>query len=176
MNAAMKLKSALVFSLALNLFFVAAIGGAVLRWIIVEWMFEEQSGQQQHGMRFVTEALPSDQRGAFRNVLRAARSESQHDVQAAREGRRAVARLLSAPVFNAQDAEAAAVRTRAADMAVRSRAESAVIAFAATLSADQRQVLADALIQHGPLHVPASSPAAPAEPTQLSGGAHGGNN
>jgi uncharacterized membrane protein len=58
-------------------------------------------------------------------------------------------------------------------MAVRSRAESAVISFAATLSAEQRQVLADALIQHCPLHVPASSPAAP---TQLSGGAHGGNN
>jgi uncharacterized membrane protein len=172
MNAATKIKSALVFSLALNLFFVAAIGGAVLRWIIVEWMFEEQSGQQ-HGMRFVTEALPSEQRGAFRNALRAARSESQHDVQAAREGRREVARLLSAPVFNPQDAEAAAARTRAADMAVRSRAESAVISFAATLSAEQRQVLADALIQHGPLHVPASSPAAP---TQLSGGAHGGNN
>ncbi|WP_213989129.1 periplasmic heavy metal sensor [Sodalis sp. dw_96] len=173
MKGSKKMKGALAVSLAINLFFFAAIGGAVVRWVILEWLMRDLSGQQHYGMRYVVDALPSDQSDALRGALRTARNDSRNDVQTAREGRRELAHLLAAPVFNARDAEAAAARTRTADMAIRARVENAVIDYASTLSSPQRHTLAEALIQRGPLHVSADAPAASVR--QAAGDAHDRN-
>ncbi|MGO4328288.1 periplasmic heavy metal sensor, partial [Cupriavidus sp. M-11] len=96
----------------------------------------------------------------FLQGLRAARRGAQAQLEAARDGRREVEQLLRQPQFEREALAAALARTREADAAARSKLEDSVVAFAATLSADERQKLADALVQRGPLR---SAPARPAK-------------
>lgn len=150
------LKWLLAASVAVNLFLASAMLGATAWWFTATGA----NGPPQRGLRFAADALPAPEKAAFRQRLRDTRREAQPDLQAAREGRRELARLLAAPEFDRAAVQATAERTRKADLAARSHIEAAVMDFAATLPPASRSALADGLVQHGPLRTPPTNPPA----------------
>ncbi|AMH42913.1 MAG: periplasmic heavy metal sensor [Pseudomonadota bacterium] len=147
---AKRLKTLLVVSVVLNIFLLGTIGGGTYRWI------EKQKADaiaQQRGLRFAAAELPQERRDQLRDALRQTRRDSLPLVLSARAGRIDVVQALQAPQFDRATLDAALARTRDADIAVRSRVEGTVADFAATLTADERLKLVDALQRHGPLHV-----------------------
>ena len=147
---AKRLKTLLVVSVVLNIFLLGTIGGGTYRWI------EKQKADaiaQQRGLRFAAAELPQERREQLHDALRQTRRDSLPLVLSARAGRIDVVQALQAPQFDRATLDAALARTRDADIAVRSRLEGTVADFAATLTADERLKLVDALQRHGPLHV-----------------------
>jgi len=129
-------KRVLAASLMLNLFLVAGIGGAGWRW----WSAAQTAGgTNERGLRFAANELAPDQRRAYRLALRDARRTMAAPLQAARDSRQEVLRLMGAPQFDHGAVTAALARTREADGAVRARVERSVVDFAATLSLDERR-------------------------------------
>ena len=152
------LKWLLAASVAVNLFLASAMFGATAWWFAAERTAATAGGTPQRGLRFAADALPAPEKAAFRQRLRETRREAQPDLQAAREGRRELARLLAAPQFDAAAVQATAERIRKADLAARSHIEAAVVDFAATLPPASRSALADGLVLHGPLRTPPPTP------------------
>ena len=137
----------LVASLVLNVFIVGAVAGGAARW----WFTERSvaATEPSRGLRHAADDLPAEQRRSFLVGLRNARRAVAEPLQAAREGRQEVLRLLREPSFEADAVVRTLARTRAADMAARERFEAAVVDFAGTLSAPERQKLADGLARRG---------------------------
>ena len=133
----------LVASLVLNVFIVGAVAGGAARW----WFAERSvaAAEPPRGLRHAADDLPAEQRRNFLVGLRNARRAVAEPLQAAREGRQEVLRLLREPRFEADAVAQTLARTRAADMAARERFEAAVVDFASTLSPPERQKLADGL-------------------------------
>ena len=133
----------LVASLVLNVFIVGAVAGGAARW----WFTERSvaATEPSRGLRHAADDLPAEQRRSFLVGLRNARRAVAEPLQAAREGRQEVLRLLREPRFEADVVAQTLARTRAADMAARERFEAAVVDFATTLSPPDRQKLADGL-------------------------------
>ena len=146
----------LVASLVLNVFIVGAVAGGAARW----WWAERSVGAAEPartGLRHAADDLPAEQRRSFLVGLRNARRAVAEPLQAAREGRREVLRLLREPRFEADAVAQTLARTRAADMAARERFEAAVVDFATTLSPPDRQKLADGLARRAQTPSAASS-------------------
>jgi uncharacterized membrane protein len=150
-----RFKVALAISVLLNVFLLGAIGGGAYRWFAVE----RTAAAQPRGLRFAADGLDGEQRRQFLQGLRAARRAAAEDMEAAREGRHQVEQLLRQPRFDREQLAAALARTREADVAVRGRLEGSVVDFAATLSPGEREKLADALVQRGPLRAAPARPA-----------------
>jgi len=111
----------LVASLVLNVFVVGAVAGGAARW----WWADRSVGAAEparSSLRHAADDLAAEQRRSFLLGLRNARRAVAEPLQAAREGRREVLRLLREPRF-----------------------EAAVVDFASTLSPADRQKLADGL-------------------------------
>ena len=145
-----RLKTLLVVSAVLNIFLLGTIAGGTYRWI------EKQKADaiaQQRGLRLAAAELPQGRRDQLRDALKQTRRESLPLILNARSGRIDVVQALQSPQFDRTALDAALARTRDADMSVRARVEGAVADFAATLTADERLKLVDALQRHGPLHV-----------------------
>jgi uncharacterized membrane protein len=157
----------LLLSVLLNVFLIGGIGGGAWRW----WS-ESARGDRaasvaaadpatSRGLRFAADGLAPAQRQAFRAGLRDVRRASADLARTSREGRAEVARLLAAPGFDRGAVDAALVRTRAADLALRERVEADVVDFASRLTPADREILVKGLTaQQGAFHVPA----APARP------------
>jgi uncharacterized membrane protein len=138
------LKRWLVASLLVNVFVVGGVAGGAARW----WLIERgvaSAEPARGGLRHAADDLPSEQRRTFQLAMRNARRAAAEPLQVARESRQEVLRLMRAPQFEAGAVAATLARTRVADMAARERYEATVVDFAATLSADERQKLADGL-------------------------------
>jgi len=134
----------LVASLVLNVFVVGAVAGGAARW----WWAERSVGAAEparSSLRHAADDLAAEQRRSFLLGLRNARRAVAEPLQAAREGRREVLRLLREPRFEADAMAQTLAQTRAADMVARERFEAAVVDFASTLSPADRQKLADGL-------------------------------
>jgi len=133
----------LVASLVLNVFIVGAVAGGAARW----WFTERSvaATEPSRGLRHAADDLPAEQRRSFLVGLRNARRAVAEPLQAAREGRQEVLRLMREPRFEADALAQTLARTRAADMAARERFEAAVVDFATTLSPPDRQKLAAGL-------------------------------
>jgi uncharacterized membrane protein len=148
----------LVASLVLNVFVVGAVAGGAARW----WWSERSVGVAEparSSLRHAADDLPAEQRRSFLVGLRNARRAVAEPLQAAREGRREVLRLLREPLFEADAMTQTLARTRAADMAARERFEAAVVDFASTLTPPERQKLADGLARrNAQISAAASSP------------------
>ncbi|KQR73844.1 hypothetical protein ASG35_22145 [Burkholderia sp. Leaf177] len=145
-----KLKTLFIVSAVLNIFLLGTIGGGTYRWM------EKQKADaiaQQRGLRFAAAELPQERRDQLRDALKQTRRESLPLILDARSGRIDIVQALQSPQFDRATLDAALARTRDADMAVRARVERTVADFAATLTADERLKLVDALQRHGPLHV-----------------------
>jgi len=156
-----RLKISLGVSLALNLVLVSAIVGAGLMWSQIV-----ARPARVQALRFAGEGLPPAHRAAFRAALRqTVRSLGPLRSQAC-DNRREAAELFVQPVFDAAAINAALDRARAADVAMRTSLEHAVVAYAATLPANERAVLAERLRDAGPLRRP------PAHQGAISADAH----
>jgi uncharacterized membrane protein len=133
----------LVASLVLNVFVVGAVAGGAARWWLVERSVA--AAEAPRGLRHAADDLPEAQRRNFLVGLRNARRAVAEPLQAAREGRQEVLRLMREPRFEAAAVAQTLAKTRAADMAARERFEAAVVDFASTLSPAERDKLADGL-------------------------------
>ena len=146
------LRRCLLMSAIANLFLVAAIAGGAWRW----WQGEHTAAAaaQPRGLRYAADDLSAERRQAYRAGLRAARREAAVSIQAAREGRQDVMKLLAAPQFDRAAAAEALARTREADTASRTRFETSVLDFAATLTPAERRQLAEGLARRSTLAPP----------------------
>ena len=168
MNGHPSLKRWLLASLVLNIFLACGIAGGVWRW----WMVERAGGPvgavQPRGLRYAADDMSAEQRKAFRTGLRDARREAAAPIQAARDGRQEVLRLLAEPEMDRAAVTAALARVREADTTARARVEGSVVEFAAGLSAGDRQKLASGLARRsamgGSVLAPGASPPSPAPP------------
>lgn len=152
------LKRWLIASLVFNLFLAACIAGGAWRW----WTAQQAAAAtQSRGLRFAAEELSAEQRRAFLLGLRSAREGSAALVQSALDSRQEVFRLLKAPQFDSAAVTRALANTRDIDAALRARVETSVIDFAATLSLDDRQKLANGLAQRSTLSPPYTKSAKP---------------
>ena len=149
----------LIASIVLNVFVVGAVAGGAVRW----WLAERSvaAAEPARGLRHAADDLPAEQRRSYLLGLRTARRAVAEPLQAAREGRQEVLRLMREPHFEADALAQTLARTRAADMAARERYEAAVVDFAATLSLPERQKLADGLARRS---AQTSSPASSSKP------------
>ncbi|MDQ8016061.1 MAG: periplasmic heavy metal sensor [Bordetella sp.] len=164
----------LTLSLVLNLFLLAAIAGGAWRW----WAVRTHDAPPVHaraaegaapaaprGLRFAADGLAPERRQAFRAALRDARRDVAELVRQGREGRRELAQLMAAPVFDRAAFDATLSLTRAADLGVRERTERAVADFGAGLTPAERATFAQALASaQGSFRVPPANPATPAAP------------
>jgi uncharacterized membrane protein len=136
----------LAVSLALNVFILGAVAGGAYVWRVLE---RPRVAENQRALRFAAANLPAAQQKAFQEALGTARRASASDIEAARQGRYALARLLSQDALDQAAIDAELARIRSADMAQRTRLEQAIIDFAETLSPTQRRELVEGLRKRG---------------------------
>lgn len=133
----------LAVSLALNIFVLGAAAGAGYMWHTQET--QRDGAGDQRGLRFAAAGLSPEQRKAFRQALVEARRQSAADIEAARTGREAVARLIEAEPIDAAAVNETLASVRQADMALRGRLEQAVVTFGKELTPADRARLVDGL-------------------------------
>ncbi len=140
----------LIASLILNLFLIGAIAGGSYKLL---WSNQaSQTGKPgQSTLRFAADNLSNEQQHLFKKTLRKARREAKPLLEASKQARVEVLNQISEPNFDRVEILAALARTREADSAVRIHIEESLLNFAQTLSADDRQKLADGLASRGPL-------------------------
>ena len=145
----------LIASLVVNVFVVGAVTGGATRW----WLAERSvaAAEPPRGLRHAADDLPDEQRRSFLVGLRNARRAVAEPLQAAREGRQEVLRLMREPRFEADAVAQTLAKTRAADMAARERFEAAVVDFASTLSPPERAKFADGLARRSAQTSPSAS-------------------
>lgn len=149
----------LLASLVLNLFLVGGVVGGTVRW----WMAERgtATAAPARSLRYAADDLSAAQRKAYLLGLRTVRRDAAASIQAAREGREDVLRLMGAPQFDRNAVAAALARTRDADIALRARVEASVVDFAATLTPEDRLKLTNGLARRSTLSPPSPAPAKP---------------
>ncbi|PVM78458.1 periplasmic heavy metal sensor [Caulobacter radicis] len=145
MSANRSLIVALVVSGALNLFLVGGIAGAA--WMRHETRREAPAAAlaQRPPLWTAGRDLPPDQRRALRRTLREAALENRADAQAARAERRAVVEAMADGRFDRAQAERRMAAARALESGVRAKVDGRLVAFAESLPAEERKVLAEGL-------------------------------
>lgn len=136
----------LIISLTLNVFILGALAGGAFIWTRSAGDMPVEAAANAGGrLGLAAAALPGEQRRALRQALRETRRESRPLVEQSRAHRREARRLMSAELVDVAAVNAALARARAADIRLRGRLEERVVTFAATLPAEQREILAAAL-------------------------------
>jgi uncharacterized membrane protein len=137
----------LAVSLALNTFLIgAAVGGAYM-WHTSGSL--RTGTAMRGGLGLAAEALPTEKRKAFRQMLTQAREEAASDIAAARAGRLELAKLMMAEPLDRQAVDAQLSVIRQSDIALRARLEKAVIELAETLTPAERRNFVEGLRGHG---------------------------
>ncbi len=144
------LKSALVGSLMLNMLLVGVIVGGALRG------HQEQAARQDAGIRPIgrlraaADQLTPENRRAYRQTMLRAWREIAPLARISQKSRREAAVAFSASSFNPAAVASAMARSREADLEVRRRLETALIAFSATLPPEERIRFGQGLASSGP--------------------------
>ena len=137
---------ALVVSVAFNLFLAGLIvGGAVVARRVAEARPVEAAGQNRAPLWRAGDELPQPKRRAFRQMFRQAGLETRDAVGQARAIRREAIASMEAPDYDAAVALEKLNRARQLDGQARSQVEAKILAFAATLTPDERERLAQGL-------------------------------
>ncbi|UDL89284.1 periplasmic heavy metal sensor [Mesorhizobium sp. PAMC28654] len=132
-------------SLAFNVFFVGAAGGALI-WYSFGHNRLAQPGQ---GLRFAAQHLSAQQQKTFRQMLNQARQDAAADVEAARNGRAALSTLLAADTIDQPAVNTQLEVVRKADINVRTAVEKAVLDFAQKLTPEERRIFVQDLRGRG---------------------------
>lgn len=132
----------LALSLAFNILFLGAAIGAASMWY---WRSEPSSEAGQRGLWLAAKRLSAEQRQTFRTMLIQARRDVRDETTRRRRSREELARLLAQEKLDMAAIHAELNKIRDADAALRARLEQAVVKFAESLSAADRQVLLEGL-------------------------------
>jgi uncharacterized membrane protein len=138
-----KMRISLAISLVLNIFLIGAVSGGAA------WLNFGQRMILAGSLRVAGAELPEEQSRAFRQALRQARASEHDQVSKTRDARARAANLLRQPEVDQQALLGALDEARAADFAVRSAVEKRAVEFASSLSAEDRNRLADAIGERG---------------------------
>lgn len=141
-----RIKVALAASLALNLFIVGAVAGAAgMQARLSKKVPETSTRGNASALMRAAEVLPEGKREQYHARLKAEGEKAQADFRAARAARVKASALIAAPNYDQSRIEALLAEARTHDVAARTRFESAVIEFAATLTPAERKVLGERL-------------------------------
>ena len=152
-----RLRVGLIVSVILNVFLIGGIAGGLAFWRLnpqVQAVAPAGGAQPRRALRFAADGLAPEQRVAFLQTLRQVRRESLAQVREAQDHRRALVGLIGARDFDRAAVMAALDGARAADVAVRTRLETAVVDYAAGLSPADRAVLVQGLVRSPTLRQP----------------------
>jgi uncharacterized membrane protein len=136
----------LISSVAFNIFVVSAIAGGSYMWVSGNQTFGVGTNWRRDGGA----ALPTQEREAYREMIRQTMRDGQPIFARAADARREAARLFVQPQFDALAVNAALAQARAADVQLRTQLEERIVDFAAKLSFGDRGILAEGL-SPGPL-------------------------
>ena len=145
-----KLRIALATSIILNLFLAGALVAGIISLRSGARMINAGS------MRIAGAELPLSERRPFRTALRQARRAMRPTLVEARTAKTEAAMLLRQPVIDQTAVIAALDRARVADMSVRAAVERRAVAYIATLPAEDRATLSDAMQQRASKAHPAT--------------------
>lgn len=148
------LRILLIVSLVLNVFVIGGLAGAAISWQRVDAQRPLVGVGRPARLRQAAEALSPENRRMVRQSVRAAAYALRPEAARARGARREAARLLVQPAFDRAAFEAALARARAADVAIRTRLEGAMIDAAAQLPRSEREALAAGLDRSGAMRQP----------------------
>ena len=138
---------ALLVSLAVNLFVLGGLSGAALMGL---WRPHDGPPPGPARLAAVGESLAAPQRQAWDAVVRQTIETSGPKLRQARALRRQGWQALTSEPADPQAALAALNQSRALELQARGAMDQAVVNFAATLPADQRRALAQALSRAHP--------------------------
>jgi len=136
---------ALVVSLALNLFLAGLIVGGVVVARRAAELRPPAMAQNRFPLWRAGDELPFPKRRAFRQVFRQAGLETRDDIRQSRAIRREAIAALEADAFDAKAVVGEMNRARQMDTAARGQVEARIMDFAATLTPEERKVLAEGL-------------------------------
>ena len=137
---------ALVVSMGLNLFLCGLIvGGAVVARRMAEARPAVLAGQNRTPLWRAGDELTLAKRRAFRQMVRQAGQDSREDIRQSRAIRREAIAAMEADRFDAAAVTAQMNQARQIDTAARGGVEAKIMAFAATLTPEERKVLAAGL-------------------------------
>mgnify|MGYP000229841468 CR=1 FL=1 len=144
------LKIALVASVAINLFAVAAGATLIVTHARVEARVEAQhrSARMRSPMRLVEELDPAV-RERVRDRLRASALQARPDFEEARLKRRQAVAMVRARDFDAARTRGLLEESRTAELRGRARLEADAVALLATLEPDDRRALSEILTRRG---------------------------
>ncbi|RZS82152.1 putative membrane protein [Phyllobacterium myrsinacearum] len=132
----------LVASLALNVFIAGGVIGGGYIWHTFGYSWTKEN---RRGVRFAAEYLTPEQQKALRQNLAAARKDNIPLADAGRASRAEIAWLLAQDVIDPAAVNAELTRAREADFALRTRIEQTIVAFAESLSPEDRKTLVEGL-------------------------------
>jgi uncharacterized membrane protein len=144
----------LICSLVLNVFVVGALAGAAMMWHRVEAQRQIMGGPGFAGgragrLRQAAMNLSPKYRRELRHTLVETLEGLQPQIAEARAMRLEASRLLDEPRLDKAALQTALDKARGADMTIRTRLESAVVEFAASLPEAERSALAQGLAMPG---------------------------
>jgi len=152
--ASRTLRIVLIVSLALNVFVIGGLAGAAIMWQRAETQRPLPGIGRPARLRQAAEALSPENRRMVRQSIRATAQSLRPKVQEARAARIDTGRLLVQPELDRAALEAAFARARAADIAIRTGLEKAVIDAAARMPQSERERFVEALDRAGAMRQP----------------------
>lgn len=141
-----RIKIALAASLALNLFVIGAVAGAAgMQARLTKKAPETSTRGNTSALMRAAEVLPPAKREAYIARLKTEGENAQADFKAARAARVRASDLIAAQNYDQRRIEDLLAEARTHDVLARTRFESAVVQFAASLTPAERKVLGERL-------------------------------
>lgn len=137
-----RLRGWLIASLLANVFLIGSVAGGVYQWSSQK---RPQVVNVQHGLRQALAQLPEARRHQLRRMLRETHAQNQSLILASRQAHQDVVRRLQGDTLDRNALDQDLDRARTADITLRSRVDSTLADFAASLPADERHALALAM-------------------------------
>ena len=142
---------ALIASLALNLFIIGTVVGGVL--VGAKLRAETPAGaagRPRQPLWTAADALPPEQRRAYRHLLRGRAQHVGAQMRESRFARREAWLSMAAEPFNANATAQQLALARTLETTARGGVEDRIVAFAATLPPAERAILAEGLARSSP--------------------------
>lgn len=135
----------LIVSVALNLFLAGLIVGGVVVARRAAELRPPAAAQNRVPLWRAGDELPQPKRRAFRQMFRQAGLDTRDDIRRSRAIRREAIDSLESAGFDAKAAIASMNEARRVDSDARSQVEARILEFAATLTPQERELLAQGL-------------------------------
>lgn len=136
-----RFRTLVVIILAFNVFFLCLVAGGAAVWL---YQVREAPVKQ---LPLAAEFLPEKSRKAFEKVLSEAYRAQRTTSLDAKQARIDAAALIGKPILDVAALKAALAKARDDDFATRGVVEDRASDFVATLTVEQRQLLAQGLMQ-----------------------------